>query len=119
MENCIFCKIVKKEVPADIVYENKDFLVFLSIEPRSPGHSLVIPKKHHRWVWDVPNIGEYFEVVKKIAHAQRKAFDTDFILSQVVGEEVHHAHIWGFPDQAVKGNKKDFEGNARRVRENI
>lgn len=116
MDSCIFCKIVKREIPANIVYEDKNFLAFLSIDPKSPGHTLVIPKEHYRWVWDVPKAGEYFEVAKKIALAQKKAFDTDFVLSKIVGEEVPHAHIWVFPDKDVKADKKDFIGNAEKIR---
>lgn len=109
--NCIFCKIVKKEISAQIVYEDKDFLAFLDIHPQSPGHTQVIPKNHYRWVWDVPNVGGYFEVVKKIALAQKKAFNTDFILSKIVGDEVEHAHIWVFPNKDVPGDKNNFEKN--------
>jgi len=118
-ENCVFCKIIKKEIPAQIVYEDSDFLAFLDINPQSPGHTQVIPKEHVRWVWDHKNVGAYFEIVKKIALAEREAFDTDFILSKIVGDEVPHAHIWVFPNSQVKGNKKDFEGNAERIRESL
>lgn len=113
--NCIFCKIVNKEIPAHIVYEDENFLAFLDINPQSPGHTQVIPKKHYRWVWDVPNTSEYFEIAKKIALAQRKAFDTDFILSRIVGDEVHHAHIWVFPNRDVVGDKKDFVKNKEKI----
>ncbi len=119
MDDCIFCKIVKKEIPGHIVYEDADFLAFLDIRPQSPGHALVIPKTHYRWVWDVPNAGAYFEVVKKIALAQKKAFGTDFILSKVVGEDVHHAHIWVFPSDKAKGNKTDFDGNKKKIADNL
>ncbi|MBX4198181.1 HIT domain-containing protein [Candidatus Parcubacteria bacterium] len=117
MENCIFCKIVKGDIPAHKVYEDDNFLAFLDIHPQSPGHTQIIPKKHYRWVWDVPNAGEYFEVAQKIAKAQMKAFDTDFILSKIVGDEVPHAHIWVFPNSSVKGDPKDFEGNAEKIRQ--
>ena len=119
MENCIFCKIVKGEIPSYKVYEDDKFLAFLDINPQSPGHTQVIPKDHHRWVWDVPNVGEYFEVAKKVALAQRKAFDTDWILSKTVGDEVEHAHIWVFPNKEVKGELKDFEGNLKRIKDNM
>ncbi len=119
MENCIFCKIVKGEIPSHKVYEDENFLAFIDINPQSPGHTQVIPKKHYRWVWDVPNVGEYFEVARKIALAQRKAFDTDFILSKTVGDEVEHAHIWVFPNSKVKGDKKDFAGNAEKIKKEI
>ena len=119
INSCIFCKIINKEIPADIIYEDDNFLAFLDINPQSPGHTQVIPKKHYRWVWDVPNTAEYFEIAKKIALAQRKAFNTDFILSRIVGDEVPHAHIWVFPNRDILGDKKDFEGNKRKIVENL
>ena len=120
MENCIFCKIVKGEIPSHKIYEDNDFLAFLDIRPESPGHALVIPKKHYRWVWDVPSAGEYFEVVKKIALTQQKDFGTEQILSKVVGEEVPHAHIWVFPfPPTTTGDKKDFPGNAEKIKANL
>lgn len=117
--DCIFCKIVCNEIPAHKVYEDESFLAFLDINPLSPGHALVIPKKHYRWVWDLPNAGKYFEVVQKIAVAQKKAFDTDFVLSKIVGEEVPHAHIWIYPDKNVSGDKKDFSGNLEKIKKYI
>ncbi len=137
---CIFCKIVAKEIPAHIVYEDAEYLAFLDINPQSPGHTQVIPKAHYRWVWDLPaasanaeaagvpavpavariagepNIGDYFRVAQKIALAQRKAFNTDFILSKIIGDEVPHAHIWVFPNDKVAGDRKDFADNAEKIR---
>ena len=95
--DCIFCKIIKKEIPSYKVYEDENFFAFLDIRPLNPGHTLVIPKKHCRWVWDVENIGEYYKVVGKIANAIKKAFDIDYVVSLVFGEEVEHAHIWLVP----------------------
>lgn len=119
MENCVFCKIVKGEIPSHKVYEDDNFLAFLDINPQSPGHCMVIPKKHYRWVWDVPHVGDYFEVARKIALAQKKAFQTDWILSKVVGEDVPHAHIWVFPNSEVAGDKNDFAGNAEKIKSNL
>jgi len=116
-KNCVFCSIIQKKIPAEVIYEDADFIAFLDIHPKSPGHALVIPKEHYRYVWDVPNAGAYFEAAKKVALAQKKAFGTDFILSKIVGEEVPHAHIWIFPDSNVDGDKNDFAGNAEKIRE--
>jgi histidine triad (HIT) family protein len=116
MDDCIFCKIVAGEIPAYKVHENEHFLAFLDIHPQSPGHVQVIPKKHYRWVWDVPQIGEYFEIVRSIALAEREAFSTEWILSKIVGDEVSHAHIWVFPSNEAKGDKNDFENNAEKLR---
>ncbi|MEI6528340.1 MAG: HIT domain-containing protein [bacterium] len=114
--NCIFCKIVSKEIPANIVYEDDKFLAFLDINPRSPGHTQVIPKDHYRWVWDIPNAGEYFEVAKKIALAQKKAFNTESVWSRINGEEIPHAHIWIFPADGTPGDKKDFAENLAKIK---
>lgn len=123
MEPCIFCKIVAGKIPAEKVYEDEHFLAFLDIHPQSSGHAQVIPKKHFRWVWNLPsdrkespNIAAYFEVVQKIAKAQQKAFATDFILSKIVGDEVPHAHIWVFPSNEAKGDKSDLRANAEKIR---
>src|SRR5207245_11618260 len=64
--DCIFCKIVRKELPSYMVFEDENFIAFLDIRPLNPGHTLVSPKKHHRWVWDVPDAGRYFETVRMI-----------------------------------------------------
>jgi len=118
--DCIFCKIIAGKIPAHKVYEDENFLAFLDISPQSPGHTQVIPKKHYRWVWDVPNIGEYFEVVKKIALAEQKAFGTEMILSKIVGDEVPHAHIWVFPNpHEAKGKRMEFEENKKKIIENL
>lgn len=95
--DCIFCKIAKGEVPSYKVYEDKDFFAFLDIRPLNPGHTLVIPKQHYRWVWDVPNIGRYYEVVQKIVKAIKEEFKIDYVVSMVFGEEVPHAHVWVVP----------------------
>lgn len=117
-ETCIFCKIVAGTIPSHKVYEDTDFMAFLDINPRSPGHTLVIPKAHYRWVWDVPNVGQYFEIARKIALAQQKTFGTDTILCRVTGEEIPHAHIWILPSsENATGSKKDFEENAKKIKE--
>ena len=90
-------------------------MVFLDIKPLSPGHILIIPKKHYRWVWDVPELPEYFSVVGRVAAALRKAFGQEMILSKIVGEEVPHAHIWLYPSQETAGDKNDLLGNCQKI----
>lgn len=116
MENCIFCKIVRGEIPSHKVYENENFMAFLDIHPKAPGHTQVIPKEHYRWVWDVPNPGEYFEVAAKIARAQRAAFGTEWVLARIVGDEVPHAHIWIYPSTEDAEQVLKFEENAQKIK---
>lgn len=120
-QECIFCKIVAGKIPATKVYEDKNFLAFLDIHPIGPGHTQVIPKTHYRWVWDLPagrqvspNIGEYFEVAKKIALAQKKAFGVDMVRSQIYGEEISHAHIWVWPE--APGDPQALKENAEKIK---
>jgi histidine triad (HIT) family protein len=119
MNNCIFCRIANGELPSYKVYEDDHFLAFLDTHPQSPGHVQVIPKEHHRWVWDVPHVGEYFEIVRKVALAQQKAFNTEWILSKIVGDEVKHAHIWVYPNKEVEGDPMDFEENMKKIKEHM
>jgi len=120
MNDCIFCKIINGDIPSHKVYEDNNFLAFLDIHPQSPGHTQVIPKEHHRWVWDVPKVGPYFEVARKIAKAQQKAFGTEAIWSRIMGDEVPHAHIWIFPNpNLADGNPQAFEENAQKIKESF
>ncbi len=115
--DCLFCKIIKGEIPSFKVYEDDEYLAFLDIRPLSPGHAVVIPKKHYRWVWDVPEVGAYFETTRKIAVAIQKSFGTDAVVSKIIGEEVPHAHICLFPEpKEAQGDKNDFAGNAEKIR---
>ncbi len=117
MNECIFCKIVRKEIPAEVVYENDRFLAFLDIRPVAPGHTLLIPKEHYRWVWDVPEIGFYFETAQCVAKAIQQAFGVEEVHSKIAGEEVPHAHVWLYPaPDKVAGHKSDIAGNAEKIR---
>jgi histidine triad (HIT) family protein len=118
MEDCIFCKIISGDIPSYKVYEDENFYAFLDINPRNRGHIQVIPKQHYRWVWDVPNIGEYFEVVQRLANAMKKAFSTDYIVSLILGEEVEHAHVWLVPRFKGDGHGDSIDiGNIKKIDE--
>lgn len=97
MNDCIFCKIIARTIPADIVYEDEHAIAFLDIFPRNPGHVQVVPRQHHRWVWDIEPIGAFMQAVQTVARAQKKAFDTELVIGMVAGEEVPHAHFWLVP----------------------
>lgn len=97
MIDCIFCKIIKGEIPAYKVFEDTNFLAFLDMNPLNPGHTLVIPKEHIRWVWDIKDIGSYYTLIQKIALAMKKGFETDYVVSTVFGEAVPHAHVHVVP----------------------
>lgn len=116
--DCIFCKIASGDLPSYKVYEDDHFLAFLDIRPLNLGHVQVVPKKHYRWVWDMPNISEYYKVVSKIANAMKKAFHTDFVVSLVSGEEVAHAHVWLVPRHDGDGHGGSIDtGNIKEYSE--
>ncbi|MBT4446944.1 HIT family protein [archaeon] len=130
MDSCIFCKIVVGEIPSYKVFEDENFLAFLDITPKKEGHTLVIPKKHYRWVWDVKE--NYSVTTNKVANALKKAFDTDWVVSFVMGEEVHHAHIHLVPrqrddghgslinvDSKVEINKEEMLEIAQKIRDSF
>lgn len=93
MDDCVFCKIIAGQIPCYKVYEDNNFLGFLDIKPLNRGNSLLIPKVHYRWVYDVPNFGEYFEVAKKIALATMPVVGAKATSFLTLGYEVPHAHI--------------------------
>ncbi len=99
--DCIFCKIIKKEAPAIIVYENDKIIVFENIKPATPIHLLAVPKKH---IESVNNIEEEDkELMGEIFLAARKATekvgikDSGYKLTIHVGEgggqEIFHLHV--------------------------
>lgn len=97
MQNCIFCQIVKGQIPCYKVYEDKDFLGFLDINPLNKGHSLIAPKKHFRWVLDVCDFGKYWEIAGRVAKAMIKALSAESINFVTLGYEIPHAHIHVIP----------------------
>lgn len=98
-ENCIFCKIVEGEIPADIVYEDDIFLSFLDIKPVIAGHLLLIPKEHFEWIHETPDelVSKAFVITKKIINKMRENLPCDYVQIVVVGKDVPHFHIHLIP----------------------
>ena len=116
---CIFCKIVNNEIPSYKIYEDDLVFAFLDIRPLNPGHVLVVPKKHYRWVWDIKSIGEFYAVVGRIANAIRDAYNTDQVVSLVFGEEVEPAHVWLVPRFKDDGHGGAIDlSNVKKLSEN-
>jgi len=97
MKNCIFCQIVAGKSPCYRVYEDEFFLGFLDIYPRTKGHSLLIPKNHYSWVYEVPEFGKYWKAVLKLTRAMQKAMSPSFVTYVTHGLEIDHAHIHILP----------------------
>lgn len=104
-EECVFCRIAEGKIPAKIVWENKNFLAFLDINPYVKGHLLVIPRKHYKWVWDINDkeYTEYMKVVKDLANILRDIFNTEWVEEVIAGVGVSHAHIHLLPRKENDG----------------
>lgn len=113
MDDCIFCKIVKGDIPCHKIAENNDFLAILDISPFSLGHTMVIPKVHYRWTYDVPNFGEYWEFVKTITQKINTNLKPYFITYLTMGMQVPHAHIHIIPRYQDDSLINEFGQNLR------
>jgi len=99
--DCIFCKIIKKEIPADIVFENDEVLAFKDIKPIAPVHVLVIPKKHIASINDLAEAdgllaGKMILAGRKIAQdlqTAEKGYKLLFRTGEWGGQEVGHIHL--------------------------
>jgi len=100
MENCIFCKIVKGEIPSKKIYENEKVLAFLDINPISRGHLLIIPKKHFENIYEIKDsyLKEIINIAKIIAESLKKSLNaTGVNILHASGKDaqqsVFHFHI--------------------------
>ena len=101
MEDCLFCKIIKGEIPSTKVYEDEDILAFEDINPAAPIHTLVIPKKHitslaHMGKEDEEIIGKIYGVINKIAEekgVKEKGYRVIVNCGKDGGQEVMHLHF--------------------------
>jgi histidine triad (HIT) family protein len=105
-EDCIFCKIVAGKLPSHKVYEDADHVAFLDINPFSPGHTLVCPKRHGETLWDMDEkeIAEVFTVASKVSMGVVAATGADgFRIMQNNGEAanqaVAHIHVHVIPSK--------------------
>jgi histidine triad (HIT) family protein len=110
MEQCLFCGIVAGKIPAKKVYEDDHVIGFLDINPRNPGHTLVIPKKHFETVLDMPEkeVGKLFESVQKVAVMVKNGTNSQGISigqsnGQAAGQVVRHVHVHVIPRFANEG----------------
>ncbi len=111
MEECLFCKIINKQIPAKTVYEDEKVLVFLDINPVSDGHLLIIPKKHVKNVLELPKdlAADMVEIIQtKIYPLLKDKLQIDgmtVIQNNEYGQEVPHYHIHIIPRYQEDGIK--------------
>jgi len=106
MADCLFCKIVAGEIPAFKVYEDSDTLAFLDINPATPGHTLVIPRRHSRDIFEVDDasLRAVGATTKRIADKIRSALGADVTVLQnngrAAGQAINHLHVHVIPRRA-------------------
>lgn len=112
MEDTVFTKIIRREIPADIVYEDEDTIAFLDARPNAPGHTLVVPKKQVRNIFDVDDetLAAVMRTVRKIAPAVRDAVGAHGVHinsnhEAAAGQIVFHLHFHIIP----RHDRSEFE----------
>lgn len=118
--DCLFCKIIKKEIPAKIIYENEAAVAMLDIYPKAPGHTMVLPKHHSEVLVELSDkhVGPVFLAVKEVANKLKNVLNFQGLTIGInqgrrAGQEIDHLHIhliprWGndggSPVQSVVNN---------------
>ncbi|MCX6257215.1 MAG: HIT family protein [Bacteroidia bacterium] len=105
MEDCIFCKIIRAEIPCIKVFENDLVIAFMDIRPVTPGHLLVVPKKHAAIIPDLDNesLAEMISIAKDLDIAVRnsgipcEAVNLQVADGKAAGQEVPHVHLHIIP----------------------
>lgn len=101
MEDCIFCKIAKGEIPCNMVYENDRILAFDDITPMAPVHVIIIPKQHIPTLMDISPenmgiIGDMFSAVEEVARIKKidkRGFRTVINCNKEGGQVIFHLHL--------------------------
>lgn len=131
MNDCLFCKIINGEIPSSKVYEDNEIIAFLDIMPTNPGHTLVVPKKHGKDIFEIDEdlLGKLAIAVKKIAKAvmqATKATSFNLILNNgaTAGQVIPHFHFHIVPRHEKDGyhhwkGKEYAEGEMRAMAEKI
>ncbi len=100
-KDCLFCKIINREVPSEFLYEDDDFVVFRDINPAAPVHLLLVPKKHIRSINDLqkedePIVSGLFILAKGMAKDQgvnESGYKLLFNVEKGGGQEIFHLHL--------------------------
>jgi histidine triad (HIT) family protein len=111
--DCVFCRIVGGEIPADFVLEEAEVVAFLDARPVFPGHVLVIPREHHETLWDLPPHlrNTVFEATTRVSVAVRDATDSVGIFmanNNIVSQSVPHFHVHVVPRKRKDGLRGFF-----------
>ena len=112
-DNCLFCRIVSGELPATVVYEDKNSLAFLDHRPLFHGHTLLVPREHVETLGDLPAqlVAPYFEAAQLLSRVVQAALDAEgtFVaMNNRVSQSVPHLHVHVVPRRKKDGLKGFF-----------
>lgn len=119
MNDSIFTKIIKGEIPAHKIYEDGTTLAFLDIFPAAEGHTLVIPKVQVEFIWDLPE-ADYealMKTVQKVGRRLREVTGKQYVGTMVIGTDVPHAHVHVVPFETAQEIKGVVSVSGRDERE--
>jgi histidine triad (HIT) family protein len=130
MEGCIFCKFIKGEINTAEIYEDEKFFAFLDNKPLNSGHTLLLPKKHIDYIFDVeePLYSEIFKTAKKLSKSIKNAVGSKRIGLVIEGFGVSHAHIHLIPlnkgreidpDRAKPATEKELKETAEKIKKEL
>ncbi|MDB5165225.1 MAG: hypothetical protein JWM00_115 [Candidatus Saccharibacteria bacterium] len=111
MQDSIFTKIIKGEIPCHKIYEDEKTLAFLDIHPVAEGHTLVVSKTQVEFIWDLDD-DEYqavMQTVKKVGLRLRAGIDKPYVGEIVVGTDIPHAHVHVVPFDQPSELKRTLE----------
>ncbi len=110
--DCLFCRIIAKEIPTDILYEDDATLAFLDIRPINPGHMLVVPKEHHANIYDIPAdvFARVMETARMLTPKVKAAVGAEGVNiginnDRVAGQVIFHLHVHIMPRFANDGHR--------------
>lgn len=103
----IFCKIIKGDIPCKKIYEDDVVIVIMDVNPRSPGHSLVIPKEHYQDLFDIPDevLGHVMKVGRDISKMLMEKLSSDGVTLEEnngISQDVKHFHLHIIPRYSSK-----------------
>ena len=130
MEDCIFCKIIKGEMPSRKLIETDHVIGILDSIPATEGHCLIIPKRHVKY-WDdmtYMETAQVFNAARKVAKRMKNALKPDYVCMFIRGSRVPHTHVvlfpsyngdklTGFPQSALGTPKIDLDQSLKKLKE--
>ncbi|MCX6740381.1 MAG: HIT family protein [Candidatus Parcubacteria bacterium] len=117
MDNCIFCKIVKGDIPCAKIWEDDDYLAFLDLNPNTKGMTLVIPKEHHdSYLFDMPadKQAHFLAAANKVTRLLEKYFAISRVALVMEGMGINHAHLKLYPLHGVTDKFVEMWANERK-----